>query len=335
LAFVTIGAVAFALRGVEIRRVLDLLAARGGLLVFVPLPQAVGALAHACAWQLLLASLGHRVARIELFANYLAAESARMTLPAGVAAGESLAAWLVSHHAAVPIADSVAALAVKKCLVMLTNGLVAALALGLAYREVMGASLAALRGSTLWWLLLASSLGLLFAAAALAVAMRDPSLVEAIRSLLSRIPVAALRRALEENRGRATRAGLRLALLFRRDAIVRLTVPGSLLFLQWLAESVETWLILRLLGAPLSFPSALAVEVLASLLRSLVFVVPNGAGVQDVGYVAMLAAFGVPEATTVGVAFVCLKRLKELVWMVAGYLCLWIRRPQRVESEQA
>jgi len=57
-----------------------------------------------------------------------------------------------------------------------------------------------------------------------------------------------------------------------------------------------------------------------TLLRSIAFMVPAGLGVQDAGYVAFLAAFGVPEAATVGVAFVLIKRAKELFWIAMGFV---------------
>jgi hypothetical protein len=45
-------------------------------------------------------------------------------------------------------------------------------------------------------------------------------------------------------------------------------------------------------------------------------------GVQDVGYVAVLQGLGVAHATSVGAAFVLLKRIKEIVYIAAGYLIL-------------
>jgi uncharacterized membrane protein YbhN (UPF0104 family) len=46
--------------------------------------------------------------------------------------------------------------------------------------------------------------------------------------------------------------------------------------------------------------------------------IPAGIGVQDAGYVAFFGAFGVPDAATLGVAFVIVKRAKELLWIAVG-----------------
>jgi uncharacterized membrane protein YbhN (UPF0104 family) len=145
--------------------------------------------------------------------------------------------------------------------------------------------------------------------------------------LLRLVPLASWRRGLDARADGWRRADEQLARPLEDEQLPRLLPPAALLFLQWLLEAFETYLILRLLGVDLDPTTVLAIEVAASLLRSMAFAVPAGLGVQDLGYVAMLGAFGVPEAATVGAAFVVLKRTKELFWIGAGYLVLLVRRP--------
>jgi uncharacterized membrane protein YbhN (UPF0104 family) len=85
---------------------------------------------------------------------------------------------------------------------------------------------------------------------------------------------------------------------------------------------VETYLILRVRGADIGFVEAASIEVLLTFVRHVVFVVPAGLGVQDLGYVTGLAALGVPSAASLGAAFVLVKRSKELLWVVIGYVLL-------------
>ena len=87
----------------------------------------------------------------------------------------------------------------------------------------------------------------------------------------------------------------------------------------WLVRALETLLFLRLLGVQLPLASAMVMETALILLRSLAVPVPAGLGVQDVGYVLSLRALGVADATTVGTAFVVLKRGKDVVWILAGF----------------
>ncbi len=53
----------------------------------------------------------------------------------------------------------------------------------------------------------------------------------------------------------------------------------------------------------LDFFAVASVEVMLSFLKNVLFVIPSGIGVQDVGYVSCLTALGVPDALTVGAAF--------------------------------
>ncbi len=79
----------------------------------------------------------------------------------------------------------------------------------------------------------------------------------------------------------------------------------------WLAQVVETWLVLRLLGAPVSWAAALAIESLAASARGAAFAVPGGIGVQEGALVALGAAFGVPAPTALALGII--KRGRELL----------------------
>jgi putative membrane protein len=79
----------------------------------------------------------------------------------------------------------------------------------------------------------------------------------------------------------------------------------------WLSQVVETWMVLKLLGRPVSWPAALAIESLAASARGAAFVVPGGIGVQEGALVAVGAAFGVP--TPAALALGIIKRGRELL----------------------
>jgi glycosyltransferase involved in cell wall biosynthesis len=88
----------------------------------------------------------------------------------------------------------------------------------------------------------------------------------------------------------------------------------------WLAQVVETWLVLRLLGRPIPWIAALALESLAASARGAAFAVPGGIGVQEGTLVAVGAAFGLPTAASLALAVV--KRGRELV-VGAPAIVLW------------
>ena len=116
-----------------------------------------------------------------------------------------------------------------------------------------------------------------------------------------------------------------LAAFFRHDP-AGLVPPVVLYLAGWLVRSLETWLFLRLLGVDVPIPATMVIETALILVRALAVPVPAGLGVQDAGYVLCLRALGVPDATTVGTAFVVLKRGKDLFWVALGFVLLGLGR---------
>ncbi|HTZ76825.1 MAG TPA: lysylphosphatidylglycerol synthase domain-containing protein [Stellaceae bacterium] len=89
-------------------------------------------------------------------------------------------------------------------------------------------------------------------------------------------------------------------------------------FIGWIVGAGEAWIALWFLNAPVSFSEVLILESLAFALRSTAFLVPAGIGVQEGGYVALGALFGLgPE---VGLALSLLKRAREVLLAVPALL---------------
>lgn len=78
----------------------------------------------------------------------------------------------------------------------------------------------------------------------------------------------------------------------------------------------EVWLVLLLLGHPVTVPEALMIECLAQTLRSAAFALPGAYGVQEGGFILLGALVGVPAdlALTASLA----KRLRELLVGLPG-----------------
>jgi putative membrane protein len=80
----------------------------------------------------------------------------------------------------------------------------------------------------------------------------------------------------------------------------------------YVVGSFETWFVLRLLGAPVDFGTALAIEALTQAVRHFAFFVPAGLGVQEAGLVlfGQMVGFGNHIALSLSLA----KRLRELLF---------------------
>lgn len=81
-------------------------------------------------------------------------------------------------------------------------------------------------------------------------------------------------------------------------------------FTGWAGSGFGTWLALELIGKPLAFSDAVAIEGLMCALRSAVVFVPGAYGVQEAGYTVLLPLFGLPPQ--IGLAISLLKRAREI-----------------------
>ena len=89
------------------------------------------------------------------------------------------------------------------------------------------------------------------------------------------------------------------------------------------AAAKETFLIATLLGTNLTLGQVILFEGVVSLLRAAFFFLPGALGAQEAGTVLLFQAIGIPAPAIAAAAFVLLRRLRELVWIVFGLFLLW------------
>jgi len=269
-------------------------------------------------WRRLLRSLGHAVPLPPLVGLRVSIEAIQLSLPWGSVISESLTPAFLRERFRVPLTEAIAATAARKCLFGSTQGvfLIVAAAAG-------GTLLAAVAQATHFPALRLAFLGVaavLLVLTGSAMSMLASGAVASwIRARLQSIRLSRLRGFLDRRHEAFGHFDARAAHLFRPKT---LAAAAPFVFGVWLAETFETWLLLRVLGVPISFPQALAVEAGASVLRILGVAVPAGLGVQEVGYVAFIAGTGIPDAASYGAAFAVVKRTKEALWTTIGYTLL-------------
>ncbi len=91
---------------------------------------------------------------------------------------------------------------------------------------------------------------------------------------------------------------------------LRLAVGFSMHVLGWIGAGVAGWIAYRILGVPIDFDDALAIEALLSAAAAMAFLVPVNAGVQEAGYAGLGAIFGVPPELSLGVSLI--RRARDL-----------------------
>ena len=70
----------------------------------------------------------------------------------------------------------------------------------------------------------------------------------------------------------------------------------------WVASGAGAWLVLRLMGVPISIWDMLSLESLIFTLRSVAFVIPGALGVQEAAYALAGPIFGLPPGSALALA---------------------------------
>jgi putative membrane protein len=102
----------------------------------------------------------------------------------------------------------------------------------------------------------------------------------------------------------------------------------SLHELAWLLGALETWIALRLMGMPVNAPQALILECLSQALRAAAFPIPSGLGIQEGGFIALGALFGIPPEAALALSFV--KRVPDLAIGLPSLLAWYWLQFQRM-----
>jgi glycosyltransferase 2 family protein len=313
-AVLAIGVLVHTLAGADLAKVAALVGRAGGRAAIGLVPYTLVLLADVTAWRVLLRAIAApplwALVRIRLRSDAFGA-----TLPGGTIVAESMTpVWLRRW---MPVDAGVAAVAGRKCFVGFAEALyiLASFAAGFS---ILGA-----RTPALPWVVLGLGLAMLALFSVTSLALASGSVAARIHAFLSSLPIPPLRAWMGSRSLGFRSTDERLGALFRSSPR-RLAAACALFLLSWSLETVETWVLLQLLGVRLPLGTVFAFEASVSLLRSVGCFAPGGLGVQDMGYVAALGAVGVPDSVTIAAAFVVMKRAKELIWAVVGYATLLV-----------
>jgi putative membrane protein len=91
---------------------------------------------------------------------------------------------------------------------------------------------------------------------------------------------------------------------------MRLVIGFFVHLIGWICTGVAGWITYHLLGVPIDFDDALAIEALLAAATAMAFLVPVSAGVQEAGYAGLGAIFGVAPELSLAVSLV--RRARDL-----------------------
>jgi putative membrane protein len=263
------------------------------------LPYALVALLDGAGWR--YSFPGRLPPLLQTTAVRLAGEAVNVTTPTATIGGEPVKAWLMTR-AGVPLEEGLVSVVIAKTALVI--GHLGFLALGLA----LAAWLAPAPPALLTVMATLTGVGVL--AVGGFVWAQQRGLFGASSRILGWLGLGGALAAQLHDLDRQLRA-------FYRDHRGRPGLAVLYHFLGWVAGSVEVWVALTALGAPVSFATAVVIEAFATAIRSATFLIPASLGVQEGGFVGIFAGFGL--AAESGLAFGLIRRIRELVWSIVGY----------------
>jgi uncharacterized protein (TIRG00374 family) len=99
----------------------------------------------------------------------------------------------------------------------------------------------------------------------------------------------------------------------------------------WILGTSETYFLLQLMGAEVTFLTAMLMIALAVVIDSAFFFVPANVGTFEAGHSYVAFLLGLSPALGLSVALV--KRFRRLLWMVAGVMFLVVFEPAKTQNE--
>ncbi len=280
-------------------------------LLVILIPSLVMYVLEAYGWQLTLGRYRGKVSFGKVMAIRTAGEVVNMTTPMAYVGGEPLKAYLLGRYG-IPLVDGLASVIVAKAIMTISQVLFILMGLGLAL-WILGETIS----SGQLWVAVIVSVGLLAVGIVGFLIIQSRGLftgfLGALRSL-------RIRSGYLERRESQLRELDRSILQFYADNRRDFFLSFLAFFLGWLAEALEVYAILYCLGEPIDLLTAMCLGALSVFVKGGTFFIPGSVGAQEGGNLALLLAFGYSELT--GITFALLLRVRELVWIGIGLVCL-------------
>lgn len=285
----------------------------------------VGVFADTLGWHLLLPRENTRKNLWKMLRVRIVSEAVVSTVPAGSIIADPLKAWLLKRAFGLTLACGSASVALRTFLLADAQSLLTIIVTLLSLPWLFQVSPDILSGAHyLAWLMLGASLAACCIYTILLYLGSHRASLDKLHRGLRKIRIGFLSTWIAKNERSFTDLRNELA-EFGGSQAYRLWISGGLYIVLWMTDAVETYVLLRLLGIDIALGTAIEIEILCGFLRSIAFFVPSGIGLQDAAYLGFLKSIGASNPGAA--AFILLKRMRQLVWIVLGYgLLLTIRK---------
>ncbi len=278
----------------------------------------------------LLPSVREKLPVFFVLLAHLSSEAVAKTIPAGLPLAEAVRLKVLRRNTSMPVPQGLSGVLSRRLYLGTAQGLYLVAGTLVGFSTIQGLSTVLLHHAGGEWFVLGLTISLTAVIFAGLLTATSGSVCSRMAGAIRRIPVRRWQRWLGDRLHAITAADSHLSSL-PAPATRRFGKTIAWFFLAWCSEAFETYLLLRLLGFPVSVPQAVALEVLVSTLKLLAFFLPSNILVQDSGYAGLLMALGIAGGLEATVPFVLLKRAKDVAWIAAGYSILALHgiRPAR------
>ncbi|MEE8332822.1 MAG: lysylphosphatidylglycerol synthase transmembrane domain-containing protein [Alphaproteobacteria bacterium] len=258
------------------------------------------------SWQLTFSSLAMTVGSAwRLFLVRMVGEAYNNTLPAGGMGGEPIKAILLNRRHGIDFREGTASLFLAKTVNMIA--LIAFLVVGFAIMQFHPALDRPYR------LVAGIGLGVLVAAVLAFFAIQRYRVSSALATALSRWASGQRLANAIEHIGEVEERFI----AFYTRSHARFGWALALAFGNWLLGVAEIYAALYFLGFPVSWTEAWIIEASAQLIRTGTFFIPASLGAQE--GVFLLVCGAITGSPTAGIALALARRLREIIWIVAGF----------------
>ena len=280
------------------------------------LPSTVMYLLDCLSWRFTLGRHKAAVSFSRLFVIRTAGELVNATTPTAYVGGEPLKASLLKT-CSVPMADGLASVIVAKTTMTIAQIIYILLGIGIGVWILLPSK--STQPDHVSGVAVAVSLSLLLFATTIFIIVQRRGLFAFMFYVMARYRIRIT--ALEARREKLLALDKSIVGFYTHDRASFLFSTTVFLF-GWFVEAMEVYVILLYLGEPIDVLTALSIDALATFIKGGTFFVPGSIGAQEAGNLMLLMAYGYSEVT--GMTFALLRRVRELVWIAVGVVCLMV-----------
>jgi putative membrane protein len=253
---------------------------------------------------------GQRIAFLTLFRVRWAGEAINNVIPSAYVGGEALKVYLLKKRG-IPASDATASVVIGKTAQTLSQVIFIGLG-SLAFTQLADSRSGLGLGMIVVLLLGIAVVGALFG-------WQRQGLFAVLFKLARGLKLRMS--ALEINREKLLRIDHQISGFYRQDKKSFL-LSASAYLLGWMADTFEIFLVAYLMGVPIGWTQALAVEAFVGVAKVMGLFVPGALGIQESGIVFLCRSAGLPEGF--GVAYAIIRRGREVVYALVGWLLVYI-----------